>query len=377
VFRFVRFILSDDLAPDPEEVLERAERLLESIACWNDAESESWTRIVESARNDDLDALRDACMTVGGSLASQGELESGIEALAIAYDLSVALGDAEGGAETARRLGRAHRNAGRWDDSESWYGCSVSLAQVLDDAEREAIALDGWANTARVRGAFPAARRHLDRALGLARRSGSGYAMGSVHQGLMTLSALAGEHGSALDHGWSAVEAYETERDQLRALVTVAGLLLELEEADLAERAYSVALRHLQEPYFRLFALDGHAHAAALRGDREVYEERSRQLDAEDWRVGGPDFEGQVHLYRGRAWQHLGALDLARTSYMHALAFAESHGLTKTLFEVQGRLDQLDASHPAATTARLDHGTTAAMAGRLERVDRLLAGAST
>jgi tetratricopeptide (TPR) repeat protein len=250
---------------------------------------------------------------------------------------------------------------------------------VVEDPEAEAVALDGWANTLRVKGAFPAARRRLMQALDLARTAGSDYALGSVHQSLMTVAALAGETGAALEHGWASVEAYATARDQLRALVTVAGLLLELDEARLAEQAYQVALEHLEEPYFRLFALDGYAHAAALQGDRQLYEARSIRLDQEDWRVGGPDFEGQVYLYRGRAWEQLGKPARARSWFERALALAESHGLAKTLFEAQGGLDRLNrgaVAGPPASPERLTATAAASMVGRLERVDRRLAGAT-
>ncbi|MEK9509404.1 tetratricopeptide repeat protein [Gemmatimonadota bacterium Y43] len=378
VMRFLRALVADDFVMHAEELEERVDLLGDELRGWgDDLEGALWRRIVDAGGAGNLDALGRACLDLGERLAHTGELESAIEAYGVAYEVASVQGDADRGGFVARRLGRAHRNAGAWTESEQWYRTSQELARVLGDAGAEAITLDGLASTQRVKGALPAARRTLARALELAKVSRSGYALGSVHQGLFTLSAIAGERERAVQHGWSAVEEYETAQDQLRALVSVAGLLLESGQGELAERTYQVILRHVEEPYYRLFALDGFAHSAALRGHRAEYLARCERLEAEDWRAAGPDFEGQVYLYRGRAWEAFGEFDRAREWFARALDFAETHRLTATLFSAEEGLERIESAGSAAAApqpAESDVGSTEFILDRIERADRRLAG---
>lgn len=379
VLRFVQALVADDLGPDPETLDERVEMLGAELEPWrDDPEGKVWTRIVDAGAVGRVDHLYAACLDLGACSADAGEVGAAVEAYRAAHELAVTLGDVAEAGRAAQQLGRAHRNAGAWDDSEAWYSTAVDLARVAEDLEAEAVAADGWANTLRVKGAFPAARRRLAQALDLAERSGSGYALGSVHHSLMTVAALTGDHETAVEHGWLAVESYDTPRDRLRALVTVAGMLVEVGAAAVAERAYAVVLRHVEEPYYRLFALDGYAHVAALLGDRDTYRRRTGRLDSVDWRPGGPDFEGQVYLYRGRAWSRLGDPDEARTWYRRAISFAEAHGLSQTLFAAQDGLERLESSRlPAARRpGPREHGSEQRMFERLDRVDRMLAVAA-
>lgn len=378
VLRFLRALASDDFVMHADELEERVDLLGDELRGWgDDLEGALWRHIVDAGGVGDLDALGRACLELGERLAGTGELDSALEAYRVAYEAAVMRGDADGGCFIARRLGRAHRNAGSWNNSERWYRAAQSVAQAVDDPQAEAVTLDGLASTQRVKGALPAARRTLARALELAERSGSGYALGSVHHGLMTLAAIAGETEGAVEHGWSAVEKYEDPRDQLRALVSVAGLLLESGEGTLAEQTYEVILRHVEEPYYRLFALDGYAHSAALRGNRAEYLSRCESLEAEDWRAGGPDFEGQVYLYRGRAWEKFGERRKAREWFQRALDFSEGHRLTATLFAAQEGLDRLEetmAAPAAHQPSESGVGPTESILDRIERADRRLAG---
>ncbi len=382
VLRFLLSLVSDDFSSDPELLAEHAMLLEDELPGWEDEpEAEVWKRVFEAGLGGDLEALLQAAIDLAAQAARHGEVAGAAEALGAAYALAEALRDVPAGATIARELGRAHRNAGEWGESESWYECAVSLAQVLDDPAREALALDGWANTLRVKGNLPRSLQYLLRALDLAKGAADRQAIGSVQQALMTLHTLMGRLDEALHHGWCAVDAFETRRDQVRALVAVAGVLLDHGEPEFAEQAYAVALAHVDEPYFRLFALDGHAHAAALRGSRAEYLKRVAIVDAADWRPGGPDFEGQVCLYRGRAWEGLGDPGRARSWYQRALKVAEAHRLAQTSFAAQDGLDRLDRMEVDETRQpsgpHVGHDVTRAVSWHLEAVDRRLAQLSS
>ncbi|NNK61572.1 MAG: tetratricopeptide repeat protein, partial [Gemmatimonadetes bacterium] len=378
LLRLVHGVIAEGLAPDPELLRQRCQGLADEVEVFADSsEGACWSRLLATVGEEGWQALPAVLMEWAGEVASEGELPLAIEICRAAYSSCVLLGDAAAGARAAAQLGQTHRNAGDWDASERSYGRAVAIARSVGDLEREALVLDGWSNTLRVRGRFPDSRVRLREALDVAKRSGSGYAVGSVHHSMMTLAAQCGCHDDALEHGWAAIEGYDTLRDRLRALVTLGGHLLEIGHGDLAERAFEAALEHLQEPYFRLFALDGHAHAAALLGDAALYEERSRVLEREDWRPGGPDFTGQVYLYRGRAWDRLGDRARARIWFERALAWCEEHGLAGTLFAAQAGLDRLDSNEPPEPPGdSLEPATAWTLASRLDRVGSTLAGVS-
>jgi tetratricopeptide (TPR) repeat protein len=292
-------------------------------------------------------ALSRAVVNVGLRSEDVGELEGALEAFRSGYWVAAFAGEASVALDAARYLARSLRRAGRWDDSERWYAQAVEVARLVGDVGGEALALDGQAATLRARGNVRAAARVLDEALDAARRSDNAHALGSVHQQLMTLAHLSGRGGDAIQHGWASVQAFDSRRDQLRALVSLAGILLDLGAVEVAEEAYALALERVEEGYFRAFALEGHAHAAALRGDRAEYERRYQRVQSEAWAAGGVDFQAQARLYRGRAYRALGDLDEARAWFRDAQAFAEEKGLNAYVFQAEEAIRTVDG-RPAA-----------------------------
>jgi tetratricopeptide (TPR) repeat protein len=340
VMRLVRAVLDEDLSPADDLMHERVGDLRAELA--DGVERPYWDAVLDAVIADDASALVHSVLEVGLRSQDVGELEGALEAFRSGYWLAATAGDAEHGLDAARYLGRSLRRAGRWDDSERWYSQAVALARVLEDHAGEALALDGQAATLRARGNLPGARRVLDEALGAAERAGDAHALGSVHQQIMTAQHLAGRGEDAIRHGWASVRAYRTERDQLRALVSLAGILLDLGAVEVAEEAYEVALQRVEEGYYRAFALEGYAHSAALLGDRDVYERRYRRVTNEAAAVGGVDFQAQARLYRGRAYQALGDMDEARRWFVEAMDFAEAQGLNTYVFQAEQGLKALE-----------------------------------
>ncbi len=344
ILRVVRTLLDDELDPEPAQTRERVRLLREQLT--RSEELPHWEAVLQAVEARDPAALASAVLRVGLRAEEVGEFEGAIEAFRSGYWIA-ALAAEEGSAlEGARYLGRTLRRVGRWDDSEFFYGHAVELARQFGDVRGEALALDGLAATIRTRGNLPGARRVLDDALKAAERSGDAHAVGSVHQHLMTVHHLAGSGDRAIEHGWASVGAFESPRDRLRALVSLAGILLDLGEVELAELAYGIALERLEETYYMAFAVEGHAHSAALLGDREIYERRYARLTEELRQAGGVDFQVQSGLYRGRAYRALGDDAEAERWFREALAMAEHLGLNAYVFEAETALQALADGQP-------------------------------
>jgi tetratricopeptide (TPR) repeat protein len=158
----------------------------------------------------------------------------------------------------------------------------------------------------------------------------------------MTAYHLAGAAAEAVEHGWASVQGYDTPRDRLRALVSLAGVLLDMGAVRLAEEAYELAVERVDEGYFRAYALEGYAHAAALRGDRAEYEQRYRRVHAQGWAAGGLEFQAQAYVYRGRAYEALGDIGEAGRWYHKAIGFARRAKLRAQVLEAEEALGRLE-----------------------------------
>lgn len=377
VIRLVRAYLDDDLAPDMGLMQERVSDLRAEVG--DSEEGPYWSAILDAAGAGDLWGLARAVVDAGVRAENLGELEGALEAFRSGYWVAALSGAGDVAVEAARFLARGLRRAGRWDDSERWYAHAAAVARAMDDPAGEALALDGQAATLRARGNMPDARRCLEEALTAAELSGDAHAVGSVNMHLMTFYHLAGQGSEAVLHGWTSVRAFETTRDQLRALVALAGILMDLGAVEVAEEAYAVALERVEESYFKAFALEGYAHAAALRGDREAYEVRYRDVLAEAWAAGGVDFQAQALLYRGRAYTALGEPELARQLFQEALAFAEERGLNAYVFQAEDGLRALDGAptaEPERTHSAIGAEALEEVRGGLGTLRRELTGAA-
>jgi tetratricopeptide (TPR) repeat protein len=187
-----------------------------------------------------------------------------------------------------------------------------------------------------------------------AARSGEGRAVASVHHGLMSVEHLAGNLESALKHGWQAVTSYPAEEDQVDALASLAGVLIDVGELQAAEDAWScVAHMASGRDYIRLYALDALSHVAARRGETAKFARRAAEADALDWDSGPAPAKAEILYYRGLSYQYLGDTDEARRWLQRALSFCEAHRFSRMLFRAEEALRRLDTS-PAEVPPRTD-----------------------
>ena len=138
------------------------------------------------------------------------------------------------------------------------------------------------------------------------------------------------------------MQHYEAEQDQLSALTSLAGIFLEAGEVDSADTAYQTVARRSAPGTYRLFALGGYAHVAALRGDRPEYERRVGVLEAAGFSDGPAAFRAGAWIQRAEACQIFGELEEARHWYVQAIELAEAYKLGQLLIQGEEGLVALE-----------------------------------
>ena len=209
-----------------------------------------------------------------------------------------------------------------------------------------ALVLGGVASVHRDRGNLPAARAVLLEALPVAESSGTCQARGDVYLGMAAVDHLAGTLADAVEWGWKAVEAFDGPGhadDRVVALAALGGILIDVGDLDAAGDAWTCVRALSPHDFYRLYAVDALGHLAALRGDGAAFAALAAEADAMDWPGGAPSARAEILFYRGLSHQALGELERARSYLQKAVAFAEEHGFSRTLFKAEEALDALDA----------------------------------
>jgi hypothetical protein len=159
----------------------------------------------------------------------------------------------------------------------------------------------------------------------------------------------------------------------------VAGVLIDADELRAAEDAWEcVAHMTSGNDYFRLYALDALSHIAARRGARAEFARRAAEADAVGWESGPAPAKAEILYYRGLSYGYLGEIDEARRWLNSAVAFAESHKFSQTLFRAEAALRDLDTRRAEQPTRRNAPAATAPPEVRsgLEEMRRELVGSS-
>ncbi len=386
VARLPRLLAEDDMAIPRDRLRQQAERAREEVRSKlrdtdRDGEARLWDDVLDAFQDGDLEALGAALLELGAAVEGRSHLHGATELYALAYEMFAAVGMAAPAVEAARFAGRAQRRLARWADAHRWYGIARQIAETASMEHKVAVILDGEANIHRDRGNHPAAREALREAETYAVRSGDRRAIASVHHGLLALEHVAGNLDEAMAHGWKAVVAYPARRDQVEALASLAGALIDAGELQAAEDAWSIVSHISGEAYYRLFAFEALAYVAALRGDAALFARRAAAADAGGWESGPHTARADILLHRGLAFRALGRGADARRWLERALAFAKEHRFSRTAFEAEEALRLIDGgvrervgapqnAHEPSSTA------TEEVRQGLQRMRREIVGAS-
>jgi tetratricopeptide (TPR) repeat protein len=160
------------------------------------------------------------------------------------------------------------RSLGDLDSADELYDGVAAAGERYREPELQARALLGKGVTARVRGNYPKARRHLIDGLQLAERAGLTDLAAVGHQGLLIAAATAGDHPTALVHGWAAYELAAGSADrQAEILINLAQVSLLAGQARAARSGFLASMSRTDQLRFKLPCLGGAAVASANLGD--------------------------------------------------------------------------------------------------------------
>lgn len=160
------------------------------------------------------------------------------------------------------------RSLGDMDSADELYDGVATIGQRHDEAELQARAMLGKGVTARVRGNYPKARRHLVDGLQRAERAGLTDLAAVGHQGLLIAAATAGDHPTALVHGWAAYELAAGSPDrQAEILINLAQVSLLAGQPKAARSGFLASMSRTEQLRFKLPCIGGAAVASAALGD--------------------------------------------------------------------------------------------------------------
>ena len=364
VARVLRSAVDEDLALDPAALalqLEGIRREFSSLAR-QDQERPLWDEVLQSLEQGEWRALANATLALGKAVEDQGHRHGARELYALAHAVAVAVAATSEAVESARLLGWLHRLQSEWDEAIRWYEGARAAAQGEGDRAAEAIVIDGLASAMRDKGNLPAARELLHEGLQVVEESGDDYSVASIHHTLMTVEQRAGRLPHAVGHGWRALNLHRQEETRYYVLVSLAECLVKMGELDAAEDSFAVVAERVGRPDWRYAALEMLAHISALRGHRDVFDERAVRADAAEWNSeASVPSHAQILQFRGMSWKALGDPVQARAWLERARDYAQEHAVNQVLFEAEGLLAGLDDDEAASTA-----GVTATEAASTE-----------
>lgn len=349
VGRLVIGLVEDDLVTPDERRVELAERARESIlrdTNVDDQETILLGDVLQAYEVGDLPRLAAVSLEAGHAAERDDHAHGALEMYRCAFEMASALGEPETAIEAARSRGRVLRRRGAWAEADHWYGLALKIAERAELWDLIARTRAGLAVIHKDRGDLSAARHGFEGALEAAGSARDADTTASIYQDLMNLEFVAGDLPLAARHGWRAVNTASTDGTRTRSLVGFAWILKELGDIDAAEDAYAVARETAEDFYYRLYAYDGYAHMAALRGDAVAFDARAAECDELEWADGPATAKAEILYFRGVSHALLGRKSEARSWLEKAVAFAEDHAFEVVLDNARAALGELtDKDH--------------------------------
>jgi tetratricopeptide (TPR) repeat protein len=224
----------------------------------------------------------------------------------------------------ANSAGRITRNANEFDRSEIWFQRGIGLARTQGNDVEKFWGNAGYAKVCKELGRVKAARRYLNRAARIARKSGPPSLAAALHHELCAFLMLRGHLKEAETRARKALALYPKSEPRLPLFgADVALMLILARRYSLGARVARVVLRILdgQLPAARPAILALAARAFAGAGEQEeaaVHRSRSLKLLAKH-----PQYEALARWHLADALRLLGKWDAARAEAEMCVRTAE------------------------------------------------------
>lgn len=238
----------------------------------------------------------------------------------------------------ALAVGRAARDRAEYPRAETWLHRTIALARQVGDWDSYSRAYIALGKMFVARGAFPNARKNLQKALRAAERRGLRNPQGMALHDLFTVEAECHNTEEAEEYAGRALRAYGPGHNLLPSLAhDVARFWLEngyFADALPVLRAAVPRMEAVHQPYGQA----GLARAAGAIGDESTFEAAWCVIwNLADEMAGKAD--ALVEAARGAA--SLGRWDQAEEAGEAALALARQRGQNKVMFDAEAVLESV------------------------------------
>lgn len=246
----------------------------------------------------------------------------------------------------ALAVGRAARDRAEYPRAETWLHRTIALARQVGDWDSYSRAYIALGKMFVARGAFPNARKNLQKALRAADRRGLREPQGMAAHDLFTVEAECSNVTEAQEYAARALRAYGPSHATVPSLAHDVARFW-LENGDFAHalpvlRAAVPRMRTTHQPYGQ----GGLARAAGSVGDEVTFDAAWRMIWALADEIAGKA-DALVEAARGAA--SLGRWSEAEKASKAALALAHQRGQTKVLFDAEAVLESVQAERKANT----------------------------
>ena len=239
------------------------------------------------------------------------------------------------------QLGRISRTLGDLDGANDYFTAAGDLGRATGTRELETREAAALAVVARTRGNYPAARELFERALTGATDLELADVKALSHQGLMIVTAEAGDFDAAIRHGWQAFSAARAEgAREAEVLGNLAHLCAKAGYDAAALGAFTAALARTKAPRLRLPILAGIATSAGRLRNAERVADVERAITSEGSEAFPFETSG-AWLAIARARRAIGDTVAGDAAAERAAVIAHAH----RFYEITHRLEQ-DLPHP-------------------------------
>lgn len=285
----------------------------------------------------DPERIAAACGRISDWAAEQGKSLTAMEfrqAAAVASPLDP---------RHALRVARAARDRAQYERAEAWLQRTIGLARQAKDWDTYARSYITLGNMMRRRGAYPAARHNLTKALRRAVRQGQRETEGMALHDLFVLEFECGNSDQAQKFAARALKAYGRDHPLVPALAhDVAYAWLHDGQCERALPVFRAACERVSDQH-RASALGSIARAAGVVGNRKEFEWAWKEL--ENVQSGPGVAEAWTDMARGAG--SLGDWERARDAAHHAERLADNRGEAKITFTAESILEDLRAEEQA------------------------------